>query len=351
MPRVLVVATSRKTRGGITSVIKAHETGEQWKRFHCRWIETHRDGHILRKLWYLATSIIEYVCLLPFYDIVHIHIATTSSAKRKRIFLRLAKLLNKIVIFHFHPSNEKFLFEPDNKALYHKLFSEADLILVLSRQWQRWINDALGLQDKIQVLYNPCPKVARRADLRKNHILFAGTIIPRKGYETLLRGFAIIADKYPQWTIVFAGNGEIEKARSMAVELCIENQVEFKGWISGIEKVRVFQEASIYCLASDGEGFPMGVLDAWAYGLPCVVTPVGGLPDIVEDGENALVFPVGNVEILSQQLEKLISNVELRTKISQASIELADNTFNIKKINMELGQIYESLYKQKSILC
>lgn len=225
------------------------------------------------------------------------------------------------------------------------------MILVLSRQWQRWINDALGLQDKIQVLYNPCPKVARRADLRKNHILFAGTIIPRKGYETLLRGFAIIADKYPQWTIVFAGNGEIEKARSMAVELCIENQVEFKGWISGIEKVRVFQEASIYCLASDGEGFPMGVLDAWAYGLPCVVTPVGGLPDIVEDGENALVFPVGNVEILSQQLEKLISNVELRTKISQASIELADNTFNIKKINMELGQIYESLYKQKSILC
>ena len=101
MPRVLVVATSRKTRGGITSVIKAHETGEQWKRFHCRWIETHRDGNILRKLWYLATSIIEYVCLLPFYDIVHIHIATTSSAKRKRIFLRLAKLLNKIVIFHF----------------------------------------------------------------------------------------------------------------------------------------------------------------------------------------------------------------------------------------------------------
>ncbi len=351
MPRVLVVATSRKTRGGITSVIKAHETGEQWKRFHCRWIETHRDGSILRKLWYLATSIIEYVCLLPFYDIVHIHIATTSSAKRKRIFLRLAKMLNKIVIFHFHPSNEKFLFEPNNKALYHKLFSEADLTLVLSRQWQRWINDALNLQDKIKVLYNPCPQIARREDLRKNHILFAGTIIPRKGYETLLRGFAIIAKKYPQWKIVFAGNGEIEKAKSIAVELNIENQVDFKGWVSGIEKTRVFQEASIYCLASESEGFPMGVLDAWAYGLPCVVTPVGGLPDIVKDGENALVFPVGNIEVLSQQLEKLISNIDLRAKISKASIGLANNTFNIKNINTELGQIYETLYKHKSTLC
>lgn len=42
----------------------------------------------------------------------------------------------------------------------------------------------------------------------------------------------------------------------------------------------------------------MGVLDAWAYGIPCVVTPVGGLPDIVIDGENALVFPVGDVDIV-----------------------------------------------------
>lgn len=44
-PKVLVVATSRKTRGGITSVVKAHETSEQWKKFHCKWIETHRDGN------------------------------------------------------------------------------------------------------------------------------------------------------------------------------------------------------------------------------------------------------------------------------------------------------------------
>ena len=43
MSKVLIVATSCKTRGGITSVIKAHKTGEQWKKFHCKWIETHID--------------------------------------------------------------------------------------------------------------------------------------------------------------------------------------------------------------------------------------------------------------------------------------------------------------------
>ena len=202
MTKVLVVATSRKTRGGITSVIKAHESGEQWKRFHCRWIETHRDGNCIRKLWYLITALLEYICLLPFSDIVHIHVATTTSARRKLLFFYPAKWLDKKVILHFHPSNEKFLFEPMNSRLYQKLFAEADLVLVLSEQWRRWIKMALNLENHLEVLYNPCPIVNRREELRKKHILFAGTIIPRKGYETLIRSFAKIASKNLDWKVV-----------------------------------------------------------------------------------------------------------------------------------------------------
>ena len=67
MTKVLVVATSRKTRGGITSVIKAHETGEQWKKYHCKWIETHRDGNIFCKIGYLIRALLLYILLLPFY--------------------------------------------------------------------------------------------------------------------------------------------------------------------------------------------------------------------------------------------------------------------------------------------
>ena len=59
----------------------------------------------------------------------------------------------------------------------------------------------------------------------------------------------------------------------------------------------------------------MGVLDAWAYGIPCVVTPVG----VVIDGENAFVFPLGDVDMLSSQLKKMISDDFLREKIAQAS--------------------------------
>lgn len=343
-PRVLVVATSRKTRGGITSVVKAHETGEQWKKYHCRWIQTHRDGPVWRKIWYLVTALIEYSVLLPWYDIVHIHVATTASARRKRIFFEMARLFGKKTILHFHPSNEKFLYEPKNQKLYRYLFFHADLVLVLSEQWRRWIKDALGLTEHIEVLYNPCPVVKICALGRKPYILFAGTVIPRKGYADLIRGFAKIAAKYPDWKVVLAGNGELDNAKQVAKEYGVEGQVELLGWVSGEEKDRVFREASVYCLASEGEGFPMGVLDAWAYGIPCVVTPVGGLPDIVVDGENAMVFPVGDIDVLAEKLDRMISDEVLRKNIASASLHLAHTTFNIEKINKQLGEIYDGIY-------
>ena len=343
MLKVLVIATSRKTRGGITSVVKAHQTGEQWKKYHCKWIETHRDGNSFRKLWYLFSALLQYLILLPFYDIVHIHIATTQSAKRKQLFFLPAKWMRKKIILHFHPSNEKFLFEPYNQKLYKRLFSQADLVLVLSEQWRKWIKEALGITEHIEVLYNPCPKVNRRDDIRKNYILFAGTIIPRKGYGDLVKAFSQIAEKHFNWKVVFAGNGEIEKAKRIAKNYGISQQIEFLGWVKGEKKEAVFQKASIYCLASDGEGFPMGVLDAWAYGIPCVVTPVGGIPDIVRDGVNGLIYPVGDIKELASKLDLLISNENLRKSIVKETDKYVNNDFNVSVINKKLGEIYSTL--------
>lgn len=342
-PKVLIVATSRKTRGGITSVIKAHETGEQWKKFHCKWIETHRDGNFIRKIWYVLTAFIEYMILLPFYDIIHIHVATTKSAKRKLLFIYPAKWMKKKIIIHFHPSNEKFLFEPHNKQIYKNLFLQANLILVLSKQWEKWINEALGIRENIEVLYNPCPLVSRGKYKKKKYILFAGSIIPRKGYADLIKGFSLIKSKYPDWTLIFAGNGEIAQAKKLAQQYNIEQQTQFLGWVTTEKKERIFQEASIYCLTSYGEGFPMGVLDAWAYGIPCIVTPVGGIPDIIQNNKNGLIYPTGDVIALSKQLDKLISDQQLREHIVEQSDKYVNGEFNIKTICTQLESIYLKL--------
>ena len=102
MSKVLIIATSRKTRGGITSVVKAHQLGEQWRNFHCRWIETHIDKSAFLKLIFFLKGFIQYFFLLPFYDIVHIHTSEPPSALRKCIFMVYAKLWRKKIIVHFH---------------------------------------------------------------------------------------------------------------------------------------------------------------------------------------------------------------------------------------------------------
>ena len=350
-PKVLVVATSRKTRGGITSVVKAHEQGEQWKTYTCKWIETHRDGPKFRKLMYLISAFLKYLFLLPFYDIIHVHLSLGSSGKRKLPFIRMAKKLNKKIIVHFHPPIETILFDTNNKLLGNEIFGTADLVLVLSPQWIRWINEAFPNNNfKMKVLYNPCPEVNRIKVEKKNQILYAGTILKRKGYDILIRAFAKIAGKYPEWKLVFAGNpafrdgyDEMEDGKCIAKNLGISSRIEWIGWINGEKKEEVFNESSIYCLASKGEGFPMSVLDAWAYGIPCVMTPVGGIPDIVNNGVEGLLFPVDDIEMLAKQLERMMSDKELRIKIVNATDRYVKNTFNIQEINKQLGIIYKSL--------
>ena len=69
MPKVLVVATSHKTRGGITAVVKAHQQGKQWTEFHCKWIETHIDKGAIWKLFYLVKGWLIFICLLPICSV------------------------------------------------------------------------------------------------------------------------------------------------------------------------------------------------------------------------------------------------------------------------------------------
>ena len=342
--RVLILATSRKTRGGITAVLKAYETGEQWKRFHCHWVQTHRDGNNIRKIAYLAFAWLDFLIRIPFYDIVHVHFSLRTTARRKVPFVKVAKALGKKVIIHLHCGSQ--IHEIWNKD-YSYLFSVADVSLLLSENLLHMVEEHTGKGRDYRVCYNPCPQISKEPVLqKKKQILFSGTLYVGKGYQDLIRAFAKIAKKYPDWNVVLAGNGEVEKGRAISKELGIANQVEFLGWVSGEQKDKAFRESMIFCLPSYAEGFPMAVLDAWAYGLPVITTPVGGIPDVAKDGKNMLLFNPGDIDALAQQLEKMIVNEELRKSIADESILFAHTTFNLNTINRQLGNIYEELTRK-----
>lgn len=344
MHKVLVIGTSHKTRGGITSVINAHKNGKQWTKYHCKWIETHIDKGAIWKLFYLLKGWLQFIILLPYYDLIHIHTSEPPSAIRKCLFMPLAKLLRKKVIVHFHAFSPETTINSKYKYVYKYLFGKADCVIVLSQLWKNYVNDAFNLGDKVRVVYNPCiSEVSDNTYQKKKQILFAGTVNARKGYADMIKAFAKIAREYPDWKIVFAGNGEVKQGEELAKNLEIESQTVFLGWVNGKAKDKVFKESEIFCLPSYAEGFPMAVLDAWAYGLPVITTPVGGIPDIAEDGKNMLLFNAGDTEKLAYNMKVLIDNKDLRNQIINESIKLAKTTFNIDTINKQIESLYQEL--------
>ena len=343
--KVLVIATSRKTRGGITSVVKAYENSPLWDKFHCKWIETHRDGGAFTKLSYLMKGFLQFLLCVPFYDTVHIHTSEPPSASRKVLFMVVSKLLGKKVIVHFHSFSVDTTIKSKYQWVYRYLFGKADCVLVLSKYWQDELCDTFGFnKDKVKVLYNPCTtEISNKVYPKKKEILYAGTVNARKGYADMINAFAKVADKYRDWCIVFAGNGEIEEGKALASRLSIAKQTVFLGWVRGEEKDKAFKEASIFCLPSYAEGFPMGVLDAWAYGLPVITTPVGGIPDIAIDGKNCLLFNPGDVDVLAKQMDKMMSSDELRKLVASESNEVAKGIFSVEKVTERLGIFYQNL--------
>ena len=343
--KVIVLGPNRHTRGGISTVIKEYERTKLWKDYNCVWIGTYIDRSNFHKVFYFIRGYITFLLNLETSNIIHIHISWSTTAIRKMFFFFVAKALRKKIIIHLHSAAEPVL-NSRFQFPYKFMFKYADLSIFLAKGIGTELNNHFQIKKSV-ILYNPClnhnTNHLSKLNEKEKHILFAGTITKKKGYQDLIQSFSIIAHRHTDWKIIFAGNGEIENARRLAKDLNIEEQVIFKGWVNREEIQQIFENSSIFCLPSYTEGFPMAVLDAWAHGLPVITTPVGGLPDVLMPGINALVFEPGDTVRLAELLNELITSNALRQRISEESIKLSQGTFSIASITKQLNEIYLSL--------
>lgn len=340
------MATSRETRGGVTAVVRAHERCPFWAAYDVRWIETHIDRGAGMKLLYAAKGLLAFLACLRRYDLVHIHTSELPSVRRKYIFFKIAKWAGKKIVVHLHIGDQ--LDDKGRNPLYRELFRGADAIIVLSESIRVKLETMFGIQGKVYAIQNPCPDIlpSPYTDAGRE-ILYAGMLNRNKGYADLIRAFARVAARYPDWKLTIAGAGELGKARRLVADLGLTARVSFPGWVRGEEKDRLFRRASVFCLPSHQEGFPMAVLDAWAYGLPVVSTPVGGLRDRLADGENVLFFTPGDVAGLADRLERSLSDGACRARLSEASLGLAGGSFGLECVNKRIASLYEVLLQEK----
>jgi len=177
-------------------------------------------------------------------------------------------------------------------------------------------------------------------------LLFLSRIEPRKGLTTLIEAMSLVKTKL---TLLIAGQAGDAEYFSKVMDLVEKensrgcHKIEYVGVPDDKEKVRLFQSASVFVLPSIYEDYGIVNLEALSCATPVIATRVGGVPEIVKDGENGFLVKPGDSEELASAIDRLMGNSELRRKMGEEGRKIVLNDFSWGKIIERLEEIYISV--------
>ena len=182
------------------------------------------------------------------------------------------------------------------------------------------------LARKANVIPNPVHISADRNENmpRENIICAMGRLHRQKGFDILLRSYAKIADKFPDWTMKIWGEGEErQRLETLANELGISGQVSFPGFTNNTEKA--MGSCRLFILPSRYEGFPNALLEAMAYGLPVISSDCPcGPKEIISNGQDGLLIAAEDEGSLSEAMALLLEDSVLRKNLGFEAQKIQD---------------------------
>ena len=177
------------------------------------------------------------------------------------------------------------------------------------------IPDGLDLGRFEPVQRNACPEKVR--------VLTIGRLIPRKGFQFLIRALPQIIEKATHnFEIEVVGDGPYHgELLKLAENLGVASHIHFTGSVPYTELPQKYRDADVFILPSLAEGMPLVVLEAMGTGLPIVASRVQGIDELVVENANGALFDPGDVDGLAHALVKLINAGEGRVEMGKASVE------------------------------
>lgn len=339
--KVLYIGDSRKMRGGVSTVIKTIENSYLWNRFNCYWLETQINANWWFKFWYLIKGYFKGLYIIPQFDIIHFQTEPKKGTKTLLFLFLYSKLLRKKIVTQYHVGNQ--LQKCSSLTIFRFWLRQSDKTLFLGKIWMEQMKNLVVNIKSVDYLYNPVP-IQPKQDRHENYFLFAAVFRANKGCDILIKAFSKIAKKYPDWKLVLCGSGDDKpQIDKLIVDYGMSQQIVLPGWINDEDKKKYFKNAYAYCMCSYLEGLPMSVLEAMSYGVPVITTPVGCLPEFLEDNVSALFYNFGDIDTLANKLESLIVNKSLHDKIADNGYNLVKEKFDTDVICNKLSNIYNNL--------
>ena len=179
-------------------------------------------------------------------------------------------------------------------------------------------------------------------------LISVGRLTEIKGYSLLLYAVAQLRSEGRDVRLTLAGDGaDRASLEEQARQLGIAEQVVFAGWRTQEELRGLYRQSDAFAMSSFAEGVPVVLMEAMATGLPCVAPRINGIPELIRDGVDGLLFSASNVHELVSAIGTLMDDPEVRRCMADSSRNQIADKYDLQKNVAQLSEIFKRwIYQQ-----
>jgi len=330
------------------AVCARSSSGRQWWMGGDRWDRPIRGADYLSRR--IHASRLRQIMQRESCDILHINLLCRVSCED----LAMARRIGIKTIGHVHSLMSQV-------TLTRRALELCDAVVCISKCVKDVVVQ-LTEAEKVTLIYDPIDKPeplmpVEAAQGRQMLGVPAGSrvitsvamLAPRKGHDTAIRAFAIIASEFPDVMLAIVGGAyqgnardEIDRLKDVARLNHVESRLLFPGFVSDMRKAYAASEL-VLALSRDGEAFGRVSVEAAAHGRVVVATALGATPEIVVDGHTGFLVPSDVPTAAADVCRRVLSDPDLAERIGQAGKAHVDSQFAAPAILRQIESVYDRL--------
>ncbi|HPD58028.1 MAG TPA: glycosyltransferase family 4 protein [Smithellaceae bacterium] len=273
---------------------------------------------------------------------------------RDGFLIIVAKLLRKKILVHLHGGkyNRNDIGNYFIKIIFVTILILADKIICLDDTEKTFLMQNYNIADS-KIVSLPNAVQVNDVIFKKDYndilnIVFLGRIEKDKGLDEVITVLKMV-HKQIEYKFMLCGTGSYEKHVTDELGRAINNKYINCGVLSGDKKIHVMEQCHIFLLPSYYEGLPNALLEAMAYGVVPICTPVGSIPSVIKDKVNGFLVPLNNSDEIVRLIFYLNNNRDELKKISEAAYEDIKMNYSLADYIKKLNDIYRELNGKLSL--
>lgn len=294
---------------------------------------------------FFARQLLDYIEDLGWKpDVVHGHFASSMRTSAQIATATLG-------IPHTITAHANDIYPRQNRSTACRVLTAADRVMTVCESNRRFIESELGVPTPVDIVpasirfekFNPSPSSV------DGRVLTVARLTKKKGIEYGIDAIREVRETRPDVSYHVIGSGELRtKLEERKRSEDLEDHVSLLGRVSEERLLRELDEAQVFVLPSvitengDRDATPVVLKEAMAMGTPCVSTDVCGIPEIVDHGENGLLVPPRDVDVLSDAVESLLTDDERRARMGRNARKKA-SSFDIDRTIERLEESFETV--------